>query len=232
MEKPYLIPIEPSLGNPEALIFIDGSLSERLDNPEDNHQWWQVLRQAGWRGSIYTLWWDRSNFNSSLESLAQLETDAIAQWHKHKNYVRRVGKSYLPKLISENALESVSLLGFSVGARVAYYTMRDWSEAQIHLNNVLLLGGTIRRDAVRKWAAAASRLEGKLINIYNCEDLVLTRFCQILEWDRSPCGIKPISEEHEKIINFDAIPLMKTAKYSPKNYLPVLDELVKKGYWN
>lgn len=231
MEKPYLIPIEPSLGNPESLIFIDGSLSERIENPEDNCQWWQVIRQAGWQGAIYGLWWDRSNFSPSLEHLAQLETDAIAYWHKHKHYVRRVGKSYLPKLISEHALTSVSLMGFSVGARIAYYTMRDWSEAQICLNNVLLLGGTIRRDIVRNWGTAASRLEGKLINIYNCEDLVLTRFCQILEWDRSPCGIKPISEEHEKIVNFDATPLMQTAKYSPPNYLLVLQELIQQGYW-
>ncbi|MGK7927595.1 MAG: DUF726 domain-containing protein [Spirulina sp.] len=232
MEKPYLIAIESSLGNPESLIFIDGSLSERIDNPADNYQWWQVLRQAGWRGSIYALGWDRSNFSPSWESLGQLETDAIASWHKHKNYIRRVGKSYLPKLISEHNLASVSLLGFSVGARVAYYTMRDWSEAQIHLNNVLLLGGTIRRDSMRNWADAASRLEGKLINIYNGEDLVLTRFCQILEWERSPCGIKPIKEEHEKIINFDATPFMKTATYSATNYLPVLQELIDREYWN
>ncbi|WP_204105663.1 MULTISPECIES: DUF726 domain-containing protein [Spirulina sp. CCY15215] len=238
MEKPYLTPIAPSLGNPEALIFIDGSLSEGINNPHDNphnnpnnSQWWQVIRQAGWQGSIYALWWDRSNFSPSLEHLTQLETDAIVYWHKHKNYIRRVGKSYLPKIISENALTSVSLMGFSIGARVAYYTMRDWSEAQIQLHNVLLLGGTIRRDAVRNWASAASRIEGKLINIYNCEDLVLTRFCQILEWDRSPCGIKPISEKHEKIINFDATPWMKTAKYSPSNYLSVFQELVKQGYW-
>lgn len=225
------MPIEPSLGSPEALIFIDGYLSERNDPTEGNSQWWEVIRQVGWKGSIYYLWWEGASSKMSLESFAQLEVGAIAHWQKYKSLAKRVGKSFLPKLACDLEEESVSFFGFSLGSYVAYYAMHDWYKASIELKNVILLAATIRRDRTKEWGKSASRISGKLIDIYNCEDLILKRFCQILDWDRSPCGIKPICEEHPQIINFNATDWMLTAEHSSRNYLPVLKEIIEQKLW-
>ncbi|MDB9313098.1 DUF726 domain-containing protein [Spirulina sp. CS-785/01] len=229
MERPYLIPIEPSLGAPEALIVVQGSLSQKTPFPEQQDQWWWAIRTLGWQGSIYQLWWDQSRFHLSLESLAQMGIEGIVHWHRYKNYLRRVGKHWLPQLVSELSLSGVSLLGFSLGVRIVYYAMRDWPDHMQPLNSGVLLAGTVRRD--RDWSVAISQLTGKLINVYNSEDLILHRFCQMLEWERSPCGLKPILEDHPQLVNFNATALMQTAEYSPLNYLPVLQEMIKQEWW-
>ncbi|NEO27267.1 MAG: DUF726 domain-containing protein [Kamptonema sp. SIO4C4] len=229
MERPYLIPIEPSLGAPEALIIVQEPLSQRITFPEQQDQWWWAIRTLGWHGSIYQLWWDQSRFDLSLESLAPMGVEGMVHWHRYKNYLRRMGKHWLPQLVSELSLPAVSLFGFSLGVRVVYYAMRDWPETAPPLNQGVLLAGTVRRD--RDWWAAVSHLTGTLINIYNSEDLILNRFCQMLEWERSPCGLKPIIDDSPQLINFNATPLMQTAEYSALNYLPVLQEMIKQGWW-
>ncbi|MDY7013400.1 MAG: DUF726 domain-containing protein [Cyanobacteriota bacterium] len=231
MDRPYLVPIEPSLGVPEALIFIDGYISERTNKYEDNSQWWEVIRQVGWKGSIYYLYWDTSAAKISLESFARLGVEALAKWQKYKSLAKRIGKSYLPKLTWELTEESVSLIGVSLGAYVAYYAMRDWFKASVELKNAILLAAAIRRDSGLEWGKAASHLSGKLIDVYNSEDLILKRFCQILEWERSPCGIKPILEEHPQIINVNATRIVPTAEHSSINYLPVLKDIIAQQFW-
>ncbi|WP_017303100.1 DUF726 domain-containing protein [Spirulina subsalsa] len=231
MDKPYLINIEPSLGQAEALIFVDGYLSDRGDTLAENYQWWTILRQAGWQGSIYYLWWDVAQFSPSLELLSQLGSEALPYWQRHRSYVKRIGKSFLPKLIAQEIpVPVVSLMGCSLGSRIAYYAMREWFEAKPILKDVILLGGMIQRDRTKNWSYAASNLNGTLFNVYNGEDLLLMRFSQILGWERSPCGIKPIREVHPQILNIDAAPLMKTASYSPKNYLSVLSQILKSSH--
>lgn len=231
MERPYLVPIEPSLSSPEALIFMDGYCSERLYRQDNRSQWREAIRQVGWQGSIYYLWWDASDSEMSLESFAESGMGGISHWQKHKSFAKRVGKSFLPKLTCELEEESVSFLGFGLGAYIAYYAMHDWYKACLELQNVILLAATIRRDRSKEWGKSASRISGKLINVYNCEDLILQRFCQILDWDCSPCGIKPISEEHAQIVNFNATDLMLTAKHSRQNFMLVLKEIVAQQLW-
>lgn len=231
MEKPTLLPIEPTLASPETLILIPGSLSEQIPPVEGKNQWSEMIRQLGWKGAIYQLRWDQSQFNLSLASVAHQGVEGIIAWHKYKNVLRRFGKYHFPKLIAALEVPHVSLFSWSLGTRIAYYTVREWSLTQTNLQDVVLLAGTVRRDRNRHWSALADHLTGNLINIYNSEDLLLTRFCQILEWERSACGVKPIKEEHPKLINIDATTLMRTAEYSALNYLPVLQNIVKQGNW-
>lgn len=231
MKRPYLVPIEPSLSSPEALILMDGYCSERLYRLNDRNQWSEAMRQVGWRGSIYYLWWDASDCEISLESFAELGIGGIAHWQKHKSFAKRVGKSFLPKLTCDLEEESVSFLGFGLGAYIAYYAMHDWYKACLELQNVILLAAIIRRDRTKAWGKAASRISGNFINVYNSEDLILKRFCQILDWNCSPCGIKPIIEEHPNIVNFNAKHWMLTAEHSCDNFMPVLKEIITQNLW-
>ncbi|NJL00463.1 MAG: DUF726 domain-containing protein [Spirulinaceae cyanobacterium SM2_1_0] len=230
MDRPELLLIEPPLSVPEALIFIDSSLSCQLHYPIHSSAWWSVLRQVGWRGSIYYLAWDRSPY-SLLEYLAQMGPESIGYWQRYKSRAKRVGKSRLPLLISDLPEQKFSLFSLSLGARVAYYTMQDWLKTSACLNNALFLAGAVLRGSSKDWEGAARSLQGRLINVYNVEDWVLKRFCQMLDWERSPCGIKPIKLTHDHIYNVNATPLMKTAKHEPAYYLPVLQTLVEREIW-
>ncbi len=230
IDRPELIAIEPALTVPEALIFIDSSLSLPGSRPLRNAVWWSVLRQVGWCGSLYYLAWDGSPY-SLLEYLAQMGPDAIGYWQRYKSRAKRVGKSHLPLLIADLPETRVSLLSLSLGARVAYYAMQDWRKTSACLNNAIFLAGAVLRGSSKDWDGAAQPLSGRLINAYNLDDWVLKRFCQMVNWNRSPCGTKPIKATHDTIYNVNATPLMAMAKHDPLYYQPVLQALVERDIW-
>ncbi len=192
--------------------------------------WRSLIRDLGWRGAIYQLQWDEG-LNITLGTLAQQEPDAaIAHWNRCRNQFKRIGKSFLPKLIWELNVATVSLWSIAHGTQVAYYTLRDWAEADIQLLDAVLLAGTVRRDRGKDWGRVAHNLQGTLFNLYNAEDLMLKRFSQLLDWKRSPCGIKPIREEGDRILNIDATPHMTTANYTPDNCRAVLTRTLS-AHW-
>lgn len=231
MKKPYLIQIEPSLGKQEALIFIDGYLSQGATQAEDNGHWWWIIRKAGWKGSIYHLWWDASEFNTLLQSMLIFGVGALPHWQKHKARAKKVGIEYAPELFSHLSEKTVSLVGFSLGARVVYYIMRDWPESSVSLHDVILLAGAIRRGNSKDWGLAASHITGHLLNIYNSNDWVLNKLCKSLEFNRSPCGIQPIKEYHPRIINLNGTELMNTSEHSESSYLRIFEKTVGRKLW-
>ena len=232
MKEPYLIPIESSLEKQEALVFIDGYLSQEANQAEDNGHWWWTIRKAGWKGSIYHLWWDASEFNTLLQSGLMLGFGAITHWQKHKAQAKKVGIEYAPKLFTSLPEKTVSLVGFSLGSRVAYYMMRDWSESSVELRDVVLMDGAIRRGNSKDWGLAVSHITGQLLNIYNSNDLVLKTLCKALELNRSSCGIKPIKESHSRIINIDATKAMNTSDHSGGSYRRIFEKAVGRKLWS
>ncbi|MFN6566875.1 DUF726 domain-containing protein [Dendronalium sp. ChiSLP03b] len=108
--------------------------------------------------------------------------------------------------------------------------MDNCSVNQYLLENVILLGGAIRRDSSKDWGYVASKIKGTLINVYNDDDLILKTAFKLAELGNNACGRKPIKEYHSRIINEDAtFYLGKT--HSLTKYLNYLPELVNKGLW-
>lgn len=59
MDRPYLHRLEHSKDNSsEAIIFIRGYMTENSFEKATEDRWRQALRQAGWNGFIYYLWWE------------------------------------------------------------------------------------------------------------------------------------------------------------------------------
>ncbi|MDB9494507.1 hypothetical protein PN441_02275 [Spirulina major CS-329] len=226
MKRPQLIPLEPTVGPSEALIVMGGGCGH-APGGMGGEAWRSLIRDLGWAGAIYQLQWDEE-LNLTLGTLTQQEPEAaIAHWNRCRNQFKRIGKSFLPKLIWELNVATVSFWAIAHGTQVAYYGLRDWSEADIHLRDAVLLAGTVRRDRGKDWGRVANNLEGTLFNFYNTEDLMLKRFSQLLDWKRSPCGIKPIREERDRLLNIDATPRMTTAHYTPDNCRAILTHTLK-----
>lgn len=227
MKQPYLISLEPARSGDDVLVLMGGGNEEGIGVMGDR-PWRSLLRELGWQGAIYQLGWDES-LNISLTMVAQLDAgEAIALWNRCRNQFKRIGKSFLPKLLWEIAAQRVSLWSFGLGTQVAYYGMREWSEAKIHLQDVVMLAGTVRRDTGKNWGRAATNLQGQLFNFYNTEDLMLHRLGDVLDWQQSPCGIKPIREISPQIVNIDATAQMQTAVYAPDNCRQALGVLRQK----
>ena len=222
MERPELRLLSRPAGSFKALVFIDGYLSE--DKVRDNTLL-SVLSYLGWQYSVYQLYWDASN---KLSCASQL---VILNWQKCKSRATSVGKDYLPSLIESQIPEqNTSLVSHSLGARVAYYCMENWSASHHSLEDVILLGGAVRRDSSKNWGYVASKIRGTLINVYNEDDFVLKTTFKLAEAGNNACGRKPIKEYHSRIRNEDATYCIGKS-HSLTEYLNYLPELVNKGLW-
>jgi hypothetical protein len=84
-------------------------------------------------------------------------------------------------------------MGFSLGARVAYYIMQGWPKTvDPRLKDIILLSGAVRRQADKQWSLHVENITGKLVNIYNEDDLVLAYVFKVPSLNRSPCGISQL----------------------------------------
>lgn len=228
MDKPWISQIEPSLGLQEAIVFITGYCTEEHCEPYHHRHWVSNLREAGWRGSIYHLWWDSSNNRNFYSTIGQLGVGAFAHWDKHKRRARRVGEDYLENLISRQVNETtISLIGHSLGARVIFFAGSNWSTWSSHrLKNVFLLGGAIPKN--RNWEKVASSLSGKVFNIYNSLDTTLRGLYRVSSFGLFPCGLMSIDSIDSRINNVDVTSLVGNS-HSLERYLNTLPNLVKQG---
>lgn len=226
MELPVLTKIADSLDVDEAMIIIKGYLSDKDSPSEVSDDYLDRLRDAGWRGAVYHLWWDASN-SSGLAS--KVVTGAVASghlmmgpiamgsalgaryhWSKLKKRAKRTGRDHVLKLIKEQVAESkVSLLGHSLGARVVYYLMRTVAyniieNPDFKFENVYLLGAAVRRDSAKEWAVVVWSVRGQIVNVHNKDDKVLSIFYRAAELRQNACGRKRIKEVHPQIVNVDA----------------------------
>lgn len=200
MDAPQLVPLLPTLGPDHALILIQGYMSEH-DTVDEEGKWATALREAGWTGAIYHLWWDASSIEGALWSGPLI----VNHFGKVKSRAKRVGRDHLLGLLALDVQESsVSLLGFSMGARIVYYGLLEARHHNLDIIDAYLMSGALRRDSSKKWHKAVEGCQGLLINVHNKSDDVLTRLYKPIAWGQNPCGRKPIKYSHPRIVNIDA----------------------------
>ena len=223
MDAPVITKISEPQGLDEAMIIIKGYLSDKQDSEEVSDDYVQRLRNAGWCGAIYHLWWDASNKGAMASAVMQgttplafagaplmlpISVGAIGarfHWSKVKDRAQRTGRDFALQLIQSQVSEQkVSLLGHSLGARVAYYLMQTAVSESFAFDNVYLLGGAIRRDSSKEWGHVVGAVSGALVNVHNKKDKILSTFFRVAELRQNPCGRKPIKQEHARIHNVNA----------------------------
>ena len=226
MDLPVLSKLADSMDVDEAMIIIKGYLSDKVSPSEVSDDYLDRLRDAGWRGAVYHLWWDASDSSIVPSTMGAGSADsrplmmgpipmgsplgARYHWSRLKKRAKRTGRDHVLKLIKDQVTESkVSLLGHSMGARVVYYLMRTVAYKIIEnpdfkFENVYLLGGAVRRDSAKEWAVVVWSVRGQIVNVHNKDDKVLSVFYRAAELRQNACGRKRIKEVHPQIVNVDA----------------------------
>ncbi|KAH8678050.1 hypothetical protein BX600DRAFT_431357 [Xylariales sp. PMI_506] len=87
----------------------------------------------------------------------------------------------------------VSLIGYSLGARVIYTALMQLSEKRAlgHIENVVLMGAPCPTE-VRVWAAMKSMVPGRLINVYSNSDYLLGFLSRNGNWQYGIAGLQKI----------------------------------------
>lgn len=196
-------------------IVIPGWLSVHKDM-----QWkWQGLLTYAIPCKVTALRWDAD----SLKSLAL--SGAVMNFHRACKKAKFAGKQLARHIASQAfGMGPVSLIGFSLGARVIFHALKalsELSESRIYVQDVILLGGAVQNDA-NLWAELLPQVAGRVINVYSRHDLVLRRIYTLAMLGK-PVGQGPV--RCCGLQNFDASSYVKGHKEHTRELAKTLNLL-------
>lgn len=192
MKTPRLMSLDGPQHHNGALVYIPGYLTENADRPERYRKWVRAARESGWAGSVHLLWWDSSKWSHGFFNPVAFYHD----WDKTKDRAKRTGEHHARRLIAELGASHVDIVGHSLGARVAFYTVSG-DGPSVPLRNVVLLGGAVKRS--KDWDQVTNRIGGTVANLHSENDPILGWFKRLE--GRSPCGTKRI--KYDRVWNID-----------------------------
>ena len=134
-------------------------------------------------------------------------------WHVAMTKAAMTGILLADLLARTDHKEGFIILGHSLGARVAYYTLETLStlDRQI-VRRVYLLGGAVDRKDPKGWAAASKSVTDRIYNAYSKHDLILRGPYKLgTAFFSDPAGLGTIEVEvPERIENYDLSDIVKT----------------------
>lgn len=210
MEAPRLQLESDPAGRDAAVVVLPGYLTEGT-GPDAG--WPQALRASGWDGAIYSLHWDASTFRGFAEAFVLRGglLGARTHWWWIKRRARRTARMHLGALLREDLpFERVSLVGHSLGARLAYHALIE-SRPRPVIEDLILAGAALRRDSSSEWRRACGSISGRLLNLRNREDVVLSRLYRGAERGHAPSGLREVKHPGPNLVEIDATDAMTTA---------------------
>lgn len=225
MKKPYIKQVQAPKKQEEAIVFVDGYMSEYKNI--NTILMTEFLRKQNWQGAIYRFCWDagsQDGMKYSFSPLGQIPLIGEAihiypHWRMVVERGKKSGLKFFPKIIASLPEQQVSLMGYSLGCRVIHYGMLAFNPelSNVTIKNLFLFAGAIRRI---RWGKSAQKITGNIYNFYNRNDDTLEQyFTQFGLYPHKPCGIAPIRESHLKIKNIDITSSMGTHSHDLEHYL-------------
>jgi len=138
----------------------------------------------------------------------------------------QVGKHLADVLLArEHGRRPVTLIGYSLGARVIYYCLREMStrdKCEGVVQDAYLLGAPCSANPDR-WKDITRVVSGKIVNGYCKSDWLLTFLYRTLSWPAGGvAGLQPIAVTHPRIENVNLSEIVKGHKEYPDKMSQVL----------
>lgn len=161
------------------------------------------MQTLGWEGSVAAFWWDSSNKSALLyRSLRP------AHWHMVKWRAKHTGKSHFASTLAPLRGQQLTIVAHSLGARVAFYGLMASERHEVSVENLVLLGGAVRRSK-GEWGDVIERVDSGVYNLYNRDDRVLHTYFKLAEFrSHSACGQKPLQVGGAKVRNINVTELI------------------------
>eukprot|EP00917_Polyrhabdina_sp_WS-2016_P009736 GHVP01021425.1.p1 GENE.GHVP01021425.1~~GHVP01021425.1.p1 ORF type:complete len:731 (-),score=136.33 GHVP01021425.1:215-2134(-) len=145
-------------------------------------------------------------------------------WVTSRNRAKQAGIVLAHAICDKKRVGSrpVSLIGYSLGARVIFYSLRELyrKEKFNSVSNVILIGvPTSSKD--QTWTDSMSVVCGRFINVYSRFDWPLGFLYRHHEWKSEVAGLCPV--EVEGVENFDVTGIVRTHD----NYVMHLEEILR-----
>ncbi|MBD3368810.1 DUF726 domain-containing protein [Candidatus Fermentibacteria bacterium] len=217
MSEPFVRKLQGFRGSLQILVFFSGFHTRDYDQVRLG-DWCRAFRRAGWRGSIYWFRWDSCSSHERLNMMW-----SALEWNRANNKAREAGERYAVPILHSLPRRKLTLVGHSLGAKVVYFALQSMDDGrELRIGDVALLAGAVHGGSDRDWVKAASRVRGRLVNVYNGQDECLGLKFALGEALRlsqgTPCGRNGIEEIHTRrasnIFNVDATTLIDSPSHT------------------
>ncbi|NWY00443.1 TMCO4 protein, partial [Nothoprocta ornata] len=137
-----------------------------------------------------------------------------------------VGKHLAHLLLSrQQGKRPVTLIGFSLGARVIYFCLQELAQekdSQGIIEDVVLLGAPVEGDA-KHWKAITKVVSGRIINGYCRGDWLLGFVYRTSAVQLSVAGLQPVHLDDRRMINMD----LSSVVSGHLDYMKQMDTILK-----
>lgn len=246
----------PVVPGERTVIFIRGYWTGTDRDAARAAAYVSALQACGWRGGIYQYRWDAGNFSAVLGPVlvklsarlgiavmarllrapvgrsALIPTEVADFYHDWVRAFARAqelgDQALLPAVQAALGEEPVTLLGHSLGGRLAHHALRAAAKSGYRFENAVLLGGAHpRHDS--GWAEAVQGVHGRILNVHHANDAVLKYLYRLgVGTTRSPCGLKPIRPALRGVRNIDAARWLDAYRNSHNRYVDHLPAILGK----
>ncbi|XP_015268091.1 PREDICTED: transmembrane and coiled-coil domain-containing protein 4 [Gekko japonicus] len=137
-----------------------------------------------------------------------------------------VGKHLAQILLSrQQGRRPVTLIGFSLGARVIYFCLREMAkekDCKGIIEDVVLLGAPVEGDA-KSWKPFTKVVAGKIINGYCRGDWLLSFVYRTSSVQLSVAGLQPVTLDDRRMVNVD----LSSVVSGHLDYMKQMDTILK-----
>ncbi|KAM3921252.1 transmembrane and coiled-coil domain-containing protein 4 [Leptodactylus fuscus] len=137
-----------------------------------------------------------------------------------------VGKHLAHILLSrQQGRRPVTLIGFSLGARVIYFCLQELAQeadAEGIIEDVVLLGAPVEGD-VKKWKPLTRVVSGRIINGYCRGDWLLSFVYRSSSVKLSVAGLQPVNLDDRRMVNVD----LSSVVNGHLDYMKQMDTILK-----
>uniref|UniRef100_A0A672J3D7 Transmembrane and coiled-coil domains 4 n=1 Tax=Salarias fasciatus TaxID=181472 RepID=A0A672J3D7_SALFA len=138
-------------------------------------------------------------------------------WCVCLNRSAEVGKHLAQVLRSrQQGKRPVSLIGFSLGARVIYYCLQELASSEGVVEDVVLLGAPVD-GSEKAWERMARVVAGKIVNGYCRGDWLLGFLYRSSAAQLSVAGLQPVNVQDRRIVNVDLSSVVSHGSHSECN---------------
>ncbi|XP_038232315.2 transmembrane and coiled-coil domain-containing protein 4 [Dermochelys coriacea] len=147
-------------------------------------------------------------------------------WGVCLNRSAEVGKHLAQILLSrQQGKRPVTLIGFSLGARVIYFCLKEMAQekdCEGIIEDVVLLGAPVEGEA-KYWKAFTKVVSGRIINGYCRGDWLLSFVYRTSSAQLKVAGLQPVSLDDRRMVNMD----LSSVVNGHLDYMKQMDTILK-----
>lgn len=154
----------------------------------------------------------------------------LKHWRVVRDRAEKIGRENLLSDIAAAGLDSVTLVGHSLGARMIDSALRSESDSGVSVDDVVYFGAALDRENEEAWRHATSAVGGLLVNVYHTKDRTLRALYERVE-DEAATGLGEVKAAIDNLLNVCADSFFASTDDSHSHYRKHIRSTIRQALW-